>query len=153
MIKIKHPQYKKNHFPQSSSYCLQSRVPYEEIALGEGRNHWHMLLQTPWSSQAAVVPSQLNKPSLDADSPANNHPLSSLPFLGEVIEQVITQQLQRHLDAISFMGPCQSGSPPGHSMETVLMAWVDDLYLEINRRNWKLYLVDLTRSFRSCGYI
>lgn len=85
------------------------------------------------------------KPSLNTDSPFSCYPVSSLPFLGKVIERVVAEQLQGHPDAMDFLETCQAGFHPGYSTRTVLMAFANDPCLKIVRGTYTLliYLIFL----------
>ncbi|XP_066553227.1 galactose mutarotase isoform X1 [Amia ocellicauda] len=76
--------------------------------------------------QAAVIP-LLKKPTLDASSPQNYHPVSLLPFLSKTLKQVVHHQLSDFLSQHSLLDPLQSGFRTAHSTETALLAVTDSL--------------------------
>ena len=72
----------------------------------------------------------------------NYRPVSDIPFLGKVLEWVMTSQLQRFLGETDYLNPFQLGLRLGYGMETALVALVDDLHWE----------VDTGRSLSSFGW-
>lgn len=63
----------------------------------------------------------LLKPTLDLADPANYLPVSSLSFLGKVIQRAATKQLQQLVDTL-VLDPFQSSFHPSHGMKMVLVS-------------------------------
>lgn len=73
----------------------------------------------------------------DADTPVSYDPVSNFLFLGKVFKQVVTQRVQAHLDAVRFMTPVSLAFILG----TLLLALVEDFWLEINGGNCTLLIL------------
>lgn len=76
----------------------------------------------------------LEKPSLDTDSPASYCPISNLLFWGMITECKVQglPNSSRHMWMPLASWTCQSSFQPRYSTQTVLVALVNDLCLEID---------------------
>ena len=70
--------------------------------------------------QAIVVP-LLKKKSLDKNIDSNYRPVSNLAFLSKVIERVVAQRLNSHMDLNNMHEAMQSAYIKHHSTETALL--------------------------------
>jgi hypothetical protein len=64
------------------------------------------------------VSPRLKKPSLDKEKLNHYRPVSNLPFLAKVLEEVVAHQLTKYLEQHNMMDPYQSAYRRGHSTET-----------------------------------
>ena len=78
-----------------------------------------------------------------------SHPFfPSLSFMSKVVERVVADQLQAHLDETDALDPFQSGFRPCHGTETALVALYDDLLREAVRGKISvLVLLDISVAF------
>ncbi|KAF7246310.1 Tyrosine-protein kinase Yes, partial [Varanus komodoensis] len=83
--------------------------------------------RVPSSLKEAVVRPVLKKAPLDPEVAANYRPVTNIPFLGKVLEQVVAGQLQAFLDETHYLDPFQSGFRPGYGTESALVTLYDDL--------------------------
>ncbi len=74
----------------------------------------------PTSFNTAQLLSILKKPHLDTDELNNYSPISNLPFISRVLEQVVTSQLVTHLWKHNLTEPFQSAYRKNHSTETAV---------------------------------
>lgn len=67
------------------------------------------------------------KKSLDQMVLMKYHSISNLLFLGKVVERAVVVQLQIFMDDDAYLDSFQFNFYPGHRMETMLFAFMDDL--------------------------
>ena len=88
------------------------------------------------------------KPNLEADDIGNYRPVANVSFISKVVERVVADQLQVHLDETNSLDPFQSGFRPRHGTETALVALYDDLLREADRGKMSLLgLLDISATF------
>uniref|UniRef100_A0A4W3IWQ4 Reverse transcriptase domain-containing protein n=1 Tax=Callorhinchus milii TaxID=7868 RepID=A0A4W3IWQ4_CALMI len=81
----------------------------------------------PTPLKTAVITPIPKKPSLDLSLLSSYRPISNLPFLSKVLEQVVASQLCSFLSRHSLFEPLQSGFHAAHSMETALVKVTNDI--------------------------
>lgn len=64
---------------------------------------------------------------------ASYRPITNLPFLGKVIENMVAEQHQRFLNDLSALDPSLSGFRPWFGTEIALVALVENLHLKLDR--------------------
>ncbi|KAF7235057.1 hypothetical protein EYD10_18093, partial [Varanus komodoensis] len=115
-------------------------VEVVNASLREGR--------VPAPLKEAIVRPVLKKASLDPEMATNYRPVANIPFLGKVLERVVTGQLQALLDETDYLDPFQSGFRPGYGTECASVALYDDLCREKDRGSASLLvLLDLSVAF------
>ena len=89
-------------------------------------------------------------PNLDPEVLGNYRPVSNLPYLSNIIERAVADQLQAHLDTNGLHVKFQSAYRHGHSTETVHTVFriLNDLLVMIDGgNNAVLALFDLSAAF------
>ncbi|XP_076607191.1 uncharacterized protein LOC143333136 [Chaetodon auriga] len=98
--------------------------------------------------KTAVIKPLLKKTNLDASGISNYRPISNLPFLGKIIERVVFQQMHAFMMQNNLFNAFQSGFPPHHSTETVLIKVLNDIHLNNDASKTSvLVLLDLSAAF------
>ena len=102
----------------------------------------------PLSGRCLKKKKKKKKSSLDTDNVNNYKPVSTLPFLSKITEQIVLLQLSQHLESNNLLYPLQSVYRLGHSTETALLKSVNDLLaaLDVNHISL-LSLLDLSAAF------
>ena len=78
----------------------------------------------------------------------NYRPISNLPFLGKIIERVVSNQLTKYITDNSLLASRQSAYRKDHSVETALLRVQDDLLPALDSGDEAvLILLDLTSAF------
>ena len=102
----------------------------------------------PADMKKAVVKPTLKKSNADTDCLKNYRPVSNLPVTSKLIERIVLDQLNDHLNLNDLHCPVQSGYRPNHSCETLLIRLTDDIFKEIHQDNIVvLVLLDLSAAF------
>ena len=82
--------------------------------------------------------------SLDTEYLKNYRPVSSLPFLYKITENIVLFQLSQHPESKSVLYPLQSAYRLGHSTETALLKIVNDLLAALDVNHISLLSLYLT---------
>ena len=78
----------------------------------------------------------------------NCYPVSNLPFIGQTLELVVTDQLMHHIHEHNLMEPLQATCRPDHSTERTLLKVKADIHQAIdNREVICLVLLNLSTVF------
>ena len=97
--------------------------------------------------QALVTP-LLKKQGLDSEIPKNFRPVSNLHFVSKVLEKIVAQQLNDHLQRNNLHEPFQSAYRQNHSTETALLRVQNDIINAIGKQKVVLLvLLDLSAAF------
>ena len=93
-------------------------------------------------------PPLLKKPSLNKDSMKNYRPVSNLSFLSKVLENVVVNQLNTHIDSSNTSNQYQSAYRKFHSTETALLKIHSDILASMDAgKVTALALLDLSAAF------
>ncbi len=102
----------------------------------------------PNEMKTAIVKPTLKKKDADPDCLKNYRPVSNLPVLSKLLERIVLDQLNHHLQENTLHCPVQSGYRPNHSCETLLVRMMDDIFKEIHADNIVIVvLLDLSAAF------
>ncbi len=102
----------------------------------------------PSSLKYAVVEPLLKKPGLDPSVLQNFRPISKLPFIAKILENVVFRQLSSFLAEVDIMDHFQSGFRTVHSTESSLIRVLSYILLEVDSGNCvSLVLLDLSAAF------
>ena len=70
----------------------------------------------------------LKRSTLDPEVLKNYRPLSNLHFVYKILEKIIGQRLEEHLNRYSLHDPLQSAYRKGHSTETAILKISNDIH-------------------------
>ena len=102
----------------------------------------------PSQIKKAVVKPTLKKENADVNSLSNYRPVSNLSAISKLLERIVLNQLNDHLDTNNLHCPVQFGYHPQHSCETLLVRTTDDINKEIQVGNIvAVVLLDLSAAF------
>ena len=83
----------KHALPLSNETLLKHALPLLNMTLLKVMKNSLISGHVPQSFKIAVIKPSLKNPNLDPDNLANYRPLSNLPFLSKILENVIAEQL------------------------------------------------------------
>lgn len=80
----------------------------------------------------AVVQPHIKKPNLDPRNLSNFRPISKRHFILKIIEKIVLQQLQSHLNENNIFETFQSGFRKYHSTKSALLKVLNDIILTVH---------------------
>ena len=100
------------------------------------------------SLKSAVIRPILKSPTLDHNKFENFRPVSNLPFLAKVLEKVVYNRLNTHLETNQLL-PCnQSAYKKCHSTETAILKVQNDILTSLDQdKVVALILLDISAAF------
>jgi exonuclease III len=112
---------------------------------------FNMSLKTgvfPDTFKSARITPVLKKSGADPQLFSNYRPISNLNFLGKVLERIVLQQLNKHLDTEPNFNIYQSGFKVCHSTETALTKITSDILTAMDKKFVTiLTLLDFSAAF------
>ena len=107
----------------------------------------------PDAFKEAVVTPLIKKPSAEKENMKNYRPVSNLPYISKLLEKVVMQRVNDHLDANNLREPLQSAYCSKHSTETALVRVFSDILCTINEQKCVLLvLLDLSAAFDTINH-
>lgn len=104
---------------------------------------------TLWKSANVIPLPKVSNPS----SVSQLRPISILPVLSKILQNVVHKQLSMFLNHNNLLCPYQSGFRPGHSTVGALTKISDDIRLAINKQQLTaLVLLDFSSAFNSIDH-
>ena len=101
----------------------------------------------------AIVRPLLKKPSLPRDDLSSYRPISNLNFISKIVERIVANRLNLHLQSFPSISPNQSAYRKFHSTETALLRISNDILLASNdQKVTALILLDLSAAFDTIDY-
>ena len=97
-------------------------------------------------TSSTIVKPQKSTP--DKDILQNYRPVSNLPFVAKLVENVVAKQISTHVDENALRDPFQSANRRGHSTETALLRVKHDIVAALDRTcTTILVMLDLSCAF------
>ena len=105
------------------------KLAAEEIApfLTEPFNHSMSAGHFPVALKEAFITPALKKPGLDVTNVRSYRPISNLPMVSKLLEQIMAQQLNSYLTSSNLLPSRQSSFQSGHSTKTAILRVLSDL--------------------------
>ena len=96
----------------------------------------------------SLITPLLKKHKLDKTELSNYRPISQIPLLAKILENIVCIQLISYLTKYNLLDNRQNGFRQEHSSETTLLSLFDDLYTSlVNNKSQQLILLDLSSTF------
>ena len=96
----------------------------------------------------AIVRPYLKKAGLDHNEYKNYRPISNLAFVSKILERIVLKRLNSHMDAHNLHCDTQFGYKKGHSTETLLLHFYNNLLVAVDQRlGVVVLLIDLSAAF------
>ena len=97
---------------------------------------------------AYIAPLIKNLVDVDSLDKSSYQPISHLSFISKLIERIVAKRLNEHMSSNNFNVDSQHGYKSGHSTETLLVKFMNDLLVAIDKdRGVVVLLVDLSSAF------
>ena len=102
----------------------------------------------PEQCKHAIVRPLLKKHNLDPEELRNYRPVSNLHFISKIIEKIVAQRLEDHLNSFSLYDPLQSAYRSGHSTENAIVKLSTDVVSNLDRGHCVILAsLDLSAAF------
>ena len=102
----------------------------------------------PKECKNAIIRPMLKKSTLDPEVLMNYKPLSNLHFVSKILEKIVGQRLEEHLNRYSLHDPLQSAYRKGHSTETAILKISNDINVSLDQSGCVvLASLDLSAAF------
>ena len=102
----------------------------------------------PLSFKEAHVTLLLKKSNLPVNNLKNYRPVSNLSFISKIIETVVSNRLQAHINSNKLNNPMQSAYRKFHSTETALLSVHNDISVSLDKGHvTALTLLNLSAAF------
>ena len=96
----------------------------------------------------SLITPLLKKRKLDKTELSNYRPISQIPLLAKILENIVYKQLISYFTKYNLLNNRQNGFRQGHSTETTLLSLFDDLYTSlVNNKSQQLILLNLSSAF------
>ncbi|KAJ8050421.1 hypothetical protein HOLleu_03625 [Holothuria leucospilota] len=95
-------------------HCIKDIVPFLTCVINKSLGSGVF----PTDLKLAYIRPLLKKPSLDKEDFKNFRPVANLPFLGKLIERIVSPRLWSVITQDDLQDPFQSAYRPHHSTET-----------------------------------
>ena len=96
----------------------------------------------------ALITPLIKKPDADREVLKNYRPISNLPFIGKIMERIVSTQLNYHFLVNDLYSTFQSAYRCNHSTETAMLRIANDINLALdNHDDVILVLLDLSSAF------
>ena len=107
-----------------------------------------VLGEFPQPLKHAIISPALKSKTDDSDNLKYFRPISNLSTVSKLLERVICNQLNDYLNVNNLHCDVQSGYRKGHSCETLLLKFQDDIINEVSRNKFvAVLLLDLSAAF------
>ncbi len=106
-----------------------------------------------FSLKTAVVKPLLEQRHFDNTKLRNYRPISNIPFICKIIENIVFNQLNNYLNSNGYLDNFSSGFRAHHSTETALIKIINDVHFNTDSGKISvLVLLDLSAAFDNVVY-
>ena len=109
--------------------CLQELLPLLTALINKSLSTGIF----PKKCKHAIIRPMLKKSTLDPEVLKNYRPLSNLHFVSKILEMIVGQRLEEHLNRYSLHHPLQSAYRKEHSTETAILKISNDINVSFDQ--------------------
>ena len=95
----------------------------------------------PDNLKEAIMTPILKDSNISSDELSNWRPICDLPFLAKVVEKILLNQIEQHLNRNELYGKYQSAYRRFHSCETAVTKICSDIQLDIYKKKYVLFIM------------
>ncbi|XP_062584297.1 uncharacterized protein LOC134246046 [Saccostrea cucullata] len=124
--------------------CIEELLPLITVIINKSLSG----SSEPTTFKEAIIRPILKKPELDCKELKNYRPVSNLPFISEILENVVSKRLKHHLEMNNLQEPLESAYRACYSTETALLRVHHDILSALDKNScMALMMLDLSAAF------
>jgi len=108
----------------------------------------------PDGFKEAFITPVVKKPGFDSTDVSSYRPISNLSVLSKLFERLVVRQLMAYLSLSDLLPSLQSGSRPGHSIETAVLRVLSEVLNAVDHGDVAaLILLDMSAAFDTVDHL